>query len=398
MACGLPVICAVAGDAADRGDSVRVPGLVAEAEDAGVARCRACGRWRRPAAQAGRRWARGRGRRTSARLQRRGRAPRRSRRLLERAARRGSRDPGRGAGGSGFVGAHVVPGPARGEGWRCVPVRAPRLAHQPRGRPRSSRSSCPGPARSSRRRGAARAASGRRSRGQRCWPRRRDARGRRRALRGERLAAGACWRGASPVDARLVHISSAAVQGRRPTLDETAEAEPFSPYSASKALGEAVVTGRRRHGVLPAHLGARPRPRQSPAALARLCASPLASVAGSGDRPTPQVARRERRRRDRVRRARRARRHRRSCSSPWEGSDRRPTSCATWAVASPCTYPRACRPGDRGPGVARGSAPAGRRQWRGGWRCCGSGSAGDWLADARWSPPYGLESWGRTLT
>jgi nucleoside-diphosphate-sugar epimerase len=41
--------------------------------------------------------------------------------------------------------------------------------------------------------------------------------------------------------ARVVHVSSAAVQGRRDPLDETVEVEPFSPYSASKAAGEAAV-------------------------------------------------------------------------------------------------------------------------------------------------------------
>lgn len=37
---------------------------------------------------------------------------------------------------------------------------------------------------------------------------------------------------------RVVHLSSAAVQGRKQTLDETLDATPFSPYSRSKALGE----------------------------------------------------------------------------------------------------------------------------------------------------------------
>ncbi len=37
---------------------------------------------------------------------------------------------------------------------------------------------------------------------------------------------------------RLVHVSSAAVQGQRDPLDETLETEAFSPYSESKAIGE----------------------------------------------------------------------------------------------------------------------------------------------------------------
>lgn len=37
---------------------------------------------------------------------------------------------------------------------------------------------------------------------------------------------------------RLIQLSSAAVQGEKETLDDTAEVAPFSPYSFSKALGE----------------------------------------------------------------------------------------------------------------------------------------------------------------
>lgn len=37
---------------------------------------------------------------------------------------------------------------------------------------------------------------------------------------------------------RLIHVSSAAVQGRRDPLDESATVAPVTPYGASKALGE----------------------------------------------------------------------------------------------------------------------------------------------------------------
>ena len=37
---------------------------------------------------------------------------------------------------------------------------------------------------------------------------------------------------------RFVHLSSAAVQGHRPFLDESSHVQPFSAYSRSKALGE----------------------------------------------------------------------------------------------------------------------------------------------------------------
>lgn len=43
---------------------------------------------------------------------------------------------------------------------------------------------------------------------------------------------------------RFVHVSSAAVQGVRDPLDETAEHGAFSPYSRSKALGEVILMER----------------------------------------------------------------------------------------------------------------------------------------------------------
>ena len=90
---------------------------------------------------------------------------------------------------------------------------------------------------------------------------------------------------------RVVHVSSAAVQGRRTVLDETAEHEPFSPYSQSKALGESAVL--RAGGGLEVTVF-RPTSvhglgRGVTATLARLAASPVSSVAGAGDHPTPQV-------------------------------------------------------------------------------------------------------------
>lgn len=88
---------------------------------------------------------------------------------------------------------------------------------------------------------------------------------------------------------RFVHVSSAAVQGRRAVLDETEEYLPFSPYSNSKALGEQAL-----HRVAPHACCYRPTSvhgagRQVTAKLARLLGGPFASAAGAGDRPTPQV-------------------------------------------------------------------------------------------------------------
>ena len=87
---------------------------------------------------------------------------------------------------------------------------------------------------------------------------------------------------------RYIHISSAAVQGRRRVLDETADWAPFSPYSQSKTLAEQALIGRPEvclfrptsvHGV------DRPVTRS----LVRLAGSQFGSVAGEGTQPTPQV-------------------------------------------------------------------------------------------------------------
>lgn len=91
------------------------------------------------------------------------------------------------------------------------------------------------------------------------------------------------------VGARLVHISSASVQGDLACLNESPTQRPFSPYSASKALGEVfVLSSECRHHVFRA-TSVHARSRSMTAALVRLAASPLSAVAGKGDRPTPQV-------------------------------------------------------------------------------------------------------------
>jgi hypothetical protein len=93
---------------------------------------------------------------------------------------------------------------------------------------------------------------------------------------------------------RFVHISSAAVQGRRHVLDESASLEPFSGYSRSKALGEQALLDVVKRW--PPEAGPeliilratsvqglnRPTTRQ----LRRLAASPFASVASPAERPT----------------------------------------------------------------------------------------------------------------
>jgi UDP-glucose 4-epimerase len=88
---------------------------------------------------------------------------------------------------------------------------------------------------------------------------------------------------------RFVHLSSVVVQGTS-TLDETARTEPFSPYSLSRALGEAVVLRDPQVETVlyrpsPVQGGHKPNTR----AVIRIARSPLACVAGDGSLPTPQA-------------------------------------------------------------------------------------------------------------
>lgn len=93
---------------------------------------------------------------------------------------------------------------------------------------------------------------------------------------------------------RFIHLSSAAVQGNTPMLDETWTASPFSPYSQSKAWGEDLLRvdadDTRNAGTEIVVLRAtsvqgsgRPTTRR----LSRLARSPLASVAAPGTAPSP---------------------------------------------------------------------------------------------------------------
>lgn len=89
---------------------------------------------------------------------------------------------------------------------------------------------------------------------------------------------------------RFVHLSSAAVQGHRPFLDESSHVEPFSAYSRSKALGEQALAARQAGScsVVTVRATSVQGPgRPTTAKLARLAASPLASVAAPGTAPSP---------------------------------------------------------------------------------------------------------------
>lgn len=87
---------------------------------------------------------------------------------------------------------------------------------------------------------------------------------------------------------RFVHISSAGVQGRLDPLDESRTVAPFSLYTRSKALGEQVLAGLEST-VIFRPTSVHGADRSISRSLVKVARSPFASVAGAGDRPTPQV-------------------------------------------------------------------------------------------------------------
>lgn len=86
---------------------------------------------------------------------------------------------------------------------------------------------------------------------------------------------------------RFVHMSSAGVQAGLRTLDDSRNYAPISPYTHSKVLGESILGSPNTVIYRPTSVhGADRRVTQK---LWRFARSPLSSVAGSGDQPTPQV-------------------------------------------------------------------------------------------------------------
>jgi nucleoside-diphosphate-sugar epimerase len=89
---------------------------------------------------------------------------------------------------------------------------------------------------------------------------------------------------------RLVHVSSAVVQGRKQTLDAGPAHEGFSAYSRSKAEGErlalALAPGQ---SVMYRPPSVHAPDRRVTRMIARIASSPLAVVASPGDQPSPQA-------------------------------------------------------------------------------------------------------------
>lgn len=97
---------------------------------------------------------------------------------------------------------------------------------------------------------------------------------------------------------RVIHLSSAAVQGPRPVLDASEETAPFSAYSFSKTLGEEALLDLQDY-FLDEHPESAPelcilratsvqgRGRRTTELFAKMASSPFASVAGAGRGKSP---------------------------------------------------------------------------------------------------------------
>lgn len=102
------------------------------------------------------------------------------------------------------------------------------------------------------------------------------------------LLPGLLARAASLRKIRLVHISSAAVQGRL-SLDSTERYAPFSAYSRSKVIGEHAVLAVGGDVCVFRPPGVHAPNRQVTRSLVSLASSPLSSVASPGSHNSPQA-------------------------------------------------------------------------------------------------------------
>lgn len=88
---------------------------------------------------------------------------------------------------------------------------------------------------------------------------------------------------------RLIHVSSAVVQGRRSSLDESDETEEFSPYAFSKAEGERRVRLEFAEATIYRPPSVHAAGRRVTSMTVRVAGSPIATVAAPGNQPSPQA-------------------------------------------------------------------------------------------------------------
>lgn len=192
---------------------------------------------------------------------------------------------------------------------------------------------------------------------------------------------------------KLIQVSSAVVQGRRPRLDESDETEEFSSYAFSKAEGERRVRREFSDATIYRPPSVHAASRRVTSKTARIARSPMATVAAPGDQPSPQalignvasaigfLAVTENAPPPVV-------------IHPWEGL----TSVDVMELLGgkrPVILPRSLARG-----VCQALELAGRRfpvvaanARRVEMLWFGQGQAGSWLTSAGWTPPLGRDAW-----
>jgi nucleoside-diphosphate-sugar epimerase len=198
---------------------------------------------------------------------------------------------------------------------------------------------------------------------------------------------------------QFIHVSSAAVQGRRVVLDESSTRRPFSPYSQSKALAEETLEAVGGATVIYRATSVHGVSRRVTRQLVSFASSAWSSVAGDGSNPTPQVL---------VNAVGSAVAHLvaadappRIVMHPWEGittsnlllwlSGRRPNRI-------PATLARGVVDTAMSAGRFHGTAAGVARRLEMLW--CGQQQADSWLTAAGWESPVGPSDWeslGRTM-
>lgn len=209
------------------------------------------------------------------------------------------------------------------------------------------------------------------------------------------LLPGCIAEAARSLNIRFVHISSAAVQGPREELDSSVDIAPFSPYSRSKADGEAVVLNSRADGIVYRPPGVHGPNRSLTRTVARIASSPLSSVAGAGNEPSANAL---------ITNVGDAIAHLATTASPPPTIVHHPSEGLTTAALlralggrEPLHVPVALARGvlavARALGRAQPPVMAHTRRLEMLW--FGQRQASSWLQDDGWAPPHGLQEWTR---
>jgi len=193
---------------------------------------------------------------------------------------------------------------------------------------------------------------------------------------------------------RFVHVSSAVVQGDIDTLDETPRVHPFSAYSRSKVLGEALVAEFGPSGSVvyrpPSVHGADRRVTQM---IHKLATSSLSATVAPGDAPSPQAL---------IQNVADAVAYLALCPAPpppvvihpWEGITTSGLLRLLGRRDPRLLHPALARVIRRTLKSASHGLPrleANRRRMELLW--FGQPQASSWLSRAGWTPPVGLEGW-----